>query len=167
MENNTENKKFGYVALIGKPNVGKSTLMNDMMGRKLSITSRKPQTTRHRILGIKNTDQAQIVYVDTPGLHHNQKREINRVMNRAAKSVLHTVDIVLFLIDALEFNAADESVLKQLKPLEIPIILAINKIDLVKNKSLLLPFIEAVSLKFNFAKIMPISAKTGVQTPEL
>lgn len=162
-----ENKKFGYVALIGKPNVGKSTLMNDVLGRKLSITSRKPQTTRHRILGIKNTLDAQIVYVDTPGLHQNQKREINRVMNRAARGVLHEVDIILFIVEALRFDAADADVLKQLKELAVPILLVINKIDLIKDKLPLLPFIEGLAGQFPFVKIMPISAKTGLQVPEL
>lgn len=162
-----QNKKFGYVAFIGKPNVGKSTLMNQILGKKLSITSRKPQTTRHRILGIKNTDDAQVVYIDTPGLHQTGRREIHRVMNRAAKSVLHEADLILLMIEALEFVQADEDVVKQLKSLKIPVILVINKIDRVKNKSELLPFMDALSSKFHFAKIIPISAKKNLQVSEL
>jgi GTP-binding protein Era len=160
-------KKSGYIAIIGKPNVGKSTLMNYLLGKKISITSSKPQTTRHRILGIKTTDDAQMVFVDTPGLHQDHKREMNRVINRVARTTLGEVDVVLFLIEALRWDSEDEAVLKQLKSLSLPIILVINKIDEVKNKLELLPFIEKFSQQKEFKKIIPISAKTGLQVEEL
>lgn len=157
----------GYVAIIGKPNVGKSTLMNYFLGKKISITSKKPQTTRHRILGIKTTDSSQIVFVDTPGLHQDYKKEMNRIMNRAAKNVLSEVDVILFLIEAMHWDSDDAAVLKQLKLLELPVILVINKIDQVKNKAELLPFIENLSKQMDFKKIIPIAAKTGLQVDEL
>lgn len=160
-------KKSGYVAIIGKPNVGKSTLMNHILGKKISITSKKPQTTRHRILGIKTTDTMQVAYVDTPGLHYDHKRAMNKIMNRAAKSTLADVDAVLFLIEALRWDSEDDAVLKQLKQLEIPVILVINKIDFVKDKTELLPFIENLAKQFSFATIVPISAKTGLQVESL
>jgi len=160
-------KKSGYVAIIGKPNVGKSTLMNYFLQKKISITSNKPQTTRHRILGIKTTETTQIVFVDTPGLHQDHKREINRVMNRAARGALEDVDMILFLIEAMHWDNDDAAVLRQLKALSIPIILVINKIDEIKNKLELLPFIENLSKQLDFKKIVPISAKTGLQVDEL
>lgn len=160
-------KSSGYIAIIGKPNVGKSTLMNFILGKKISITSRKPQTTRHRILGIKTTENTQVVYVDTPGLHRGYKREMNRVMNRVAKSVFDEVDAILFLIDALSFDQEDKAVLQQLKSVEIPVILVINKVDELKNKLELLPFIENLSKEYDFLKIIPVSAKTGFQVDEL
>lgn len=160
-------KKSGYVAMIGKPNVGKSTLMNYILGKKLSITSRKPQTTRHRILGVKTQNDTQVVYLDTPGIHQNHKRLMNKVMNRAALGVLEEVDIILFLVDALKWGEDDAAVLKQLKSLSIPIILVVNKIDQVKDKALLLPFLEKISALYDFVKVFPISAKTGLQVDAL
>ncbi|PIZ04297.1 MAG: GTPase Era [Gammaproteobacteria bacterium CG_4_10_14_0_8_um_filter_38_16] len=160
-------KHSGMVAIVGKPNVGKSTLMNYILGKKISITSRKPQTTRHRILGIKTTDVAQTVYVDTPGLHTTYKREMNRVMNRVTKSVFDEVDVVLFLIEAMRWDKEDANVLLQLKAVEKPVILVINKIDDIKNKLEMLPFIENLAKQLAFAKIVPISAKTGLQVDEL
>lgn len=159
--------RSGYVALIGKPNVGKSTLMNDILGMKLSITSRKPQTTRHRILGVKSEQGSQVVYVDTPGLHRDNKKTINRVMNRAARAALHDVDIILFLVEALKFEEQDAWVLKQFKELSIPVVLVVNKIDRVKDKGALLPFIEKLSADFTFQSIVPICAKTGLQVDQL
>ncbi|MCX7121314.1 MAG: GTPase Era [Gammaproteobacteria bacterium] len=160
-------KSSGYVAIIGKPNVGKSTLMNYFLGKKISITSRKPQTTRHRILGIKTTEDAQIVFVDTPGLHLKQKHEMNRVMNSAARNVLGEVDIVLFLIEAMRWDSEDASVLRQLKALSIPVILVINKIDDIKHKEELLPFMENLAKQMDFKTLVPISAKTGLQVDDL
>lgn len=162
-----EIKKSGYVAIIGKPNVGKSTLMNNILGKKISITSRKPQTTRHRILGVKTQGDTQVVYLDTPGLHDNQKKLMNRVMNRAAMSALEEVDVVLLMVEALRWDDEDESVLKKLKSLSLPVILVVNKIDRVKDKERLLPFLEMLSAKYNFTNIFPISAKTGVQVDVL
>ncbi len=160
-------KKFGTVAIIGKPNVGKSTLMNYILGQKISITSNKPQTTRHRILGIKTTDAMQVAFIDTPGLHQNQKHEMNRVMNRAARATLEEVDVILFLVEAMRWDQEDAAVLRQLKSLSLPVILVINKIDDVKHKEALLPFIENLSKQMAFKKIIPISAKTGLQVDEL
>lgn len=167
MTETNASKSSGYIAIIGKPNVGKSTLMNYILGKKISITSRKPQTTRHRILGIKTTETTQVVYVDTPGLHRGYKREMNRVMNRVAKSVFDEVDAILFLTDALSFDQEDRAVLQQLKSVEIPVILVINKVDELKNKLEILPFIENLSKEYDFLTIMPISAKTGFQVDEL
>lgn len=159
--------KSGYIALIGKPNVGKSTLMNALLQKKISIVTSKPQTTRHRILGIKTTDTAQMVFVDTPGLHHNHKSEMNRAMNRVARTVLHEVDIILFIIEAMQWNPDDDLVLRQLKSAEKPVILVVNKIDRVKQKEMLLPFIDNLSRQFSFAAIVPISAKNGLQLDAL
>jgi GTP-binding protein Era len=160
-------KKSGYIAIIGKPNVGKSTLMNYLLGKKISITSSKPQTTRHRILGIKTMDDAQMIFVDTPGLHQNYKHEMNRVINRVARNTLGEVDVILFLIEAMRWDSDDAAVLRQLKALSLPIMLVINKIDEVKNKAELLPFMQNLSKQIEFKKIIPISAKTGLQVDAL
>lgn len=158
----------GYVAIIGKPNVGKSTLMNYFLQKKISITSNKPQTTRHRILGIKTSESSQIIFVDTPGLHLDHKQhEMNRVMNRAARSALADVDVILFVIEAMRWDEDDAAVLRQLKVLSLPVILVINKIDEIKNKVELLPFMENLSKQMDFKKVVPISAKTGLQVDEL
>lgn len=157
----------GYVALIGQPNVGKSTLLNHILGKKVSITSHKPQTTRHRLLGIKTTDDAQYVFVDTPGVHDNVKRAMNRYMNKAALSTLHDVDVILFMVSELRWDDQDEYVLKQLEQVKTPIILVINKIDLVPDRKRLLPRIETLSRKYNFFTIVPISAEKGEQIDNL
>ena len=156
----TEEKQFrcGYVALVGRPNVGKSTLMNHLIGQKISITSNKPQTTRHRILGIKTEADFQAVYVDTPGIHLNARKAVNRYMNRAAKSTLHDVDVVIFVIDAERWTDEDESVLQQLKSVGVPVILAVNKIDKIKDKTELLPLLQKLSAKMDFAAVVPVSA---------
>ena len=152
-------EKSGYIAIIGRPNVGKSTLLNGLIGKKISITSRKPQTTRNQILGIKTLDGIQAVYIDTPGLHIAEKNAMNRYMNRLAESVIADADVVVFMIDALRWQKEDELVLNKLKSDAAPVILVINKVDLVKDKNLLLPFIEKSQEKFNFAKIVPLSAR--------
>ena len=120
--------RCGYVALVGRPNVGKSTLLNHLLGQKISITSRKPQTTRHQILGIKTTEQAQVIYVDTPGIHLHGKRAMNRYMNRAAISALEGVHVALFLIEALRWTEEDDLVLKHLVQSQVPVILVVNKV---------------------------------------
>lgn len=153
--------RSGYVALVGRPNVGKSTLLNHLLGQKISITSRKPQTTRHRLLGIKTEGDEQIIYVDTPGLHRGHAKAINRYMNRAADSALADVDVVVMLVDRLKWTEEDEWVLEKLRNLSCPVILAINKIDLIKDKAELLPYIEQLSQKFEFAEIVPLSALRG------
>lgn len=149
----------GYAAIIGRPNVGKSTLLNNILGQKVSITTRKPQTTRHQILGIKTTNDAQVVYVDTPGLHRGVKRVINRYMNRAALSVMNDVDVIVLVVDGLNWTAEDQYILEKLKSIKTPIVLAINKIDKIKDREMLLPHIKEISHKAAFAAIVPVSAK--------
>jgi GTP-binding protein Era len=148
----------GYVAIAGRPNVGKSTLLNHILGQKLSITSRKPQTTRHQILGVKTATTSQVVYVDTPGIHNRRASAINRYMNRAASSVLNDVDIVLFVVQAMQWTDEDEAVLTRLQGVEAPVLLVINKIDKVSDKDTLLPYIEKLSARYPFAAVTPISA---------
>lgn len=155
----------GYVAIIGRPNVGKSTLLNRILGEKLCITSRKPQTTRHRILGIKTDGERQTVYVDTPGLHQKNTTQLNRYMNRTARAALKDVDIVLFVVDATRWTEDDEWVLKRIQKLDCPVILALNKADRLPDKTDLLPQIEKFAAQFT--DIIPISAKTGFNVPEL
>ncbi|MFT4021721.1 MAG: GTPase Era, partial [Acinetobacter sp.] len=121
--------KSGFVAIVGRPNVGKSTLMNHLLGQKLSITSRKPQTTRHKIIGIDSREKSQAVYVDTPGMHKKEVREINKMMNRAAHSALRDVNLVLFVVDGHKWTTNDDLVLEKLKNAEMPVLLVINKID--------------------------------------
>ncbi|MGQ3888983.1 GTPase Era [Legionella sp. CNM-1927-20] len=157
----------GYIALVGRPNVGKSTLLNHILQYKVSITSRKPQTTRHSILGIHTVDEYQFVYVDTPGIHQNQKKAINRLMNKTASSVLRDVDVAVFIVDGTHWTDEDEKVLKLIAQAEVPCILAINKIDKITDKAQLLPWIEKVSRYHQFAAIIPLSAKTGAQVEEL
>ena len=151
----------GFIAIVGRPNVGKSTLLNKILGQKISITSRKAQTTRHRIVGIKTEGVYQEIYVDTPGLHIEEKRAINRLMNRAASSAITDVDLVIFVVAGTHWNDDDEMVLNKLRKTKVPVVLAINKIDNIKNKDDLLPFITEISQKFNFADIVPMSAEKG------
>ncbi|WP_233114701.1 GTPase Era [Aggregatibacter actinomycetemcomitans] len=151
----------GFIAIVGRPNVGKSTLLNKILGQKISITSRKAQTTRHRIVGIKTEGAYQEIYVDTPGLHIEEKRAINRLMNRAASSAISDVELVIFVVDGTHWNDDDEMVLNKLLKTKAPVVLAINKIDNIKNKDDLLPFITEISSKFNFADVVPISAEKG------
>jgi len=148
----------GYVALIGRPNVGKSTLMNHLLGQKLSITSRKPQTTRHRILGIKTTDLGQAIFVDTPGMHGDEKKALNRYLNKAADSTLLGVDLVVWLLDGAFWHDYDERIFQKLHNADIPVILAINKIDKLKDKAELMDFLATAAQKFPFRHIVPISA---------
>jgi GTP-binding protein Era len=159
------NFRSGYVAIIGRPNVGKSTLINRVLGQKLCITSRRPQTTRHRILGIKTTEQGQFIYVDTPGLHSDNKKAMNRYMNRAAASSIEDVDVVLFVVEGLKWTDEDQKVLKRLqKDAKAPVILVLNKADKLADKAALLPQIETLSQQFDFAAVVPISARKGMNT---
>lgn len=162
-----ENYRCGYVALLGRPNVGKSTLMNHLIGQKLSITSRKPQTTRHRILGIKTTDQAQIIYVDTPGIHQKAKKAMNRFMNRTASAVIQDVQVVVFVVEALKWTPEDELVLSALSATTATVILAVNKVDKLARKEALLPFLQELGSKHDFAEIVPVSAKSGSNLDQL
>lgn len=161
MNNTKEEFRCGYVALIGRPNVGKSTLMNFVLGQKISITSHRPQTTRHRILGIKTTDTAQIVYVDTPGIHDNEKKAMNRYMNRTAGASFKDVDVIVLLVEAMKWTDEDELVIKRLQHVSTPVVLAVNKVDLIKKKDQLLPFIEKIKNKYDFKDIIPLSAIKG------
>src|SRR5690554_1470315 len=155
-------QRCGYVAIVGRPNVGKSTLLNRILGQKLSITSRKPQTTRHQILGIKTEDDLQVVYVDTPGLHKDDKgKALNRFMNRTASEALRHVDLVVFMIDRTAWTEEDQLVLDKLEHLHCPVILAVNKVDQLKDKEALLPQLEELSAKRHFDVIIPISAQKG------
>ncbi len=160
-------ERTGYIAIIGRPNVGKSTLLNHILGEKISITSRKPQTTRHRILGVKTMGEFQFIYVDTPGLHDHEGRALNRYMNRTALSAIHDVDVIVFVVDALRWTEGDDWILTRLSQSKAPIILAVNKIDKLSDRSQLLPYLEASAKRHDFFKIIPISAKNGDQLIEL
>lgn len=160
------NSYCGYIALVGRPNVGKSTLLNRLLKQKISITSRKPQTTRHSILGILTQGEYQFVFVDTPGIHLGSKKTMNRMMNKTALRVLSDVDVIAFLVDGTHWTEEDEHVLSLIKQTEIPCILLVNKIDKVADKSQLLPMLEQMSQRHPFAAIIPLSAKTGVQVDE-
>ena len=159
--------RSGYVALVGRPNVGKSTLLNKLLGQKLSITSHKPQTTRHTLLGINNVPGGQIVYVDTPGLHSGGKHVMNRYMNRAAGSVINDVDVVVFLVEGLRWTDEDQRVLERLASTPVPVILAVNKVDRIEDKSRLLPHLQELALLRNFAHVIPMSARSGDNVPAL
>ena len=163
----TEKFKSGYVAIVGRPNVGKSTLLNNIIGQKLSITADKPQTTRHQILGVKSTKTTQVVYVDTPGIHTGGKKAINRYMNKAATSITEDVDVIVFIVQALKWTDEDQSVLNKLKQTKLPLILAVNKIDWVTDKARLLPYLQQLQEKHNFTDIIPISAQKGTHVQEL
>ncbi len=160
-------ERCGYVAIIGRPNVGKSTLLNYLLGQKISITSRKPQTTRHSLLGIKTKDNIQTIYIDTPGLHQRMHNAMNRYLNRAAINSIEGVDIIVWLVEALQWTDEDNYVLKALAKTSVPVILAINKIDKVANRDTLLPYLEKVTAKHNFIEIFPISALKNQNVEQL
>lgn len=164
---NKQETKSGFVAIVGRPNVGKSTLLNQLLGHKVSITSKKAQTTRHRILGIDTEGSYQTVYVDTPGLHREEKRAINRLMNRAASSSIGDVDMVIFVAEGMTWTADDELVLNKLKQAQRPVTLVINKIDQIKDKAALLPYIQHLSEQFEFTDIVPLTARSGESMPDL
>jgi GTPase len=153
--------RCGFAAIIGRPNVGKSTLLNRIVGQKLTITSSRPQTTRHKILGIKTSPEGQAIYVDTPGLHRAGKSAINRYMNRTAKSALGGVDAVLWVIEALRWTEEDQDILAALADTAAPVILVINKVDKVEDKAALLPFLQEVAQKREFVALIPLSARGG------
>ena len=151
-------QRCGVIAIVGRPNVGKSTLMNHLLGQKISITSRKPQTTRHRIHGILTEDNCQMVFADTPGIHRDGGRALNKYMNQAAVSALGGVDIVCFMVDALKWTEADQYVLSLLPRDDTPVLLLINKIDTLEDKAQLLPHIERLAALYPFAAVIPVSA---------
>lgn len=157
----------GYIALIGRPNVGKSTLLNCILEQKVSITSKKPQTTRHSILGLRTDDCYQYVYVDTPGIHQGSKKAMNKMMNKTASNTLRDVDVVAFVVDGTHWGEEDEWVLRLIQQTDVPCILVVNKVDKIANKDELLPFLETMGQRHNFQSIVPVSAKTGVQVDVL
>ncbi len=158
--------RCGYIAIIGRPNVGKSTLMNALIGAKVSITSRKAQTTRHRITGIQTTDDAQFIYVDTPGFQTRHSNALNKTLNRTVTNTLTGVDLVLYLVESGTFGVADQQVI-DLLPASVPVILVLNKSDRVKDKAVLLPFAQQIAAKHDFAAVVPVSAKLGFQLQNL
>ena len=159
--------RCGFVAVVGRPNVGKSTLINAVMGRKVSIVTAKPQTTRHRILAVHTGDDAQIIFVDTPGLHRRAGKVMNRLMNRTAASALADADLVLFVIDATRWTSEDDDVLKRLKGCRAPVIAVLNKVDRVHPKEKLLDTMALMSARFTFAEIVPVSALKGDNLEDL
>ena len=155
-------KKYcGYVSIIGKPNVGKSSIINSILKKKISITSRKSQTTRNNILGIKTVEDKQMIFIDTPGMHIKSEKTMNKILNRSAQSIIDDSDIILFVIQRLSFDKNDELILEKLQESKQKIICIVNKIDQVEDKNKLLPFINEISLKKEFLEIMLISAKTN------
>lgn len=162
-----DNTRCGLVAIVGRPNVGKSTLLNRLLGQKVSITSRKPQTTRHRILGIDTDGDCQTVYVDTPGLHSEEKRAINRLMNRAAASSLGEVSLILFVVEGTRWNNDDDMVLTKVKQSGLPCILVVNKQDKVSNPDDLIAHLQVLQQKHDFEEIIPLSAKQTKQVDRL
>lgn len=163
----TDEKRCGYIAIVGRPNVGKSTLLNYLVEQKISITSRKPQTTRHNITGVKTVDNMQMIFVDTPGMHSKEAKAINRYMNRVALSATQGVDIVIFVVDSTQWTDEDELVLSRLIDQPGKIIIAVNKIDQVEDKVQLMPHLAMLSEKLPQAEIMPLSALKGHNLQQL
>ncbi|MBF0254887.1 MAG: GTPase Era [Gammaproteobacteria bacterium] len=162
--------RCGYVALVGRPNVGKSSLLNRLIGQKLAITSHKPQTTRHAILGIHSLPGGQILYVDTPGIHQrvdSKRKALGHYLNRAAKAMLADVDVIVFLVEALRWTEEDAEVLKALSETSRPVVLAVNKIDRLQDKAQLLPYLQQTAARFPFKEVIPISAIKGSNTEQL
>jgi GTP-binding protein Era len=151
--------RCGFVAVVGRPNVGKSTLINAILGHKISIVTPRPQTTRHRILGVESRQDCQIIFVDTPGLHRKARKAMNRMMNRTAAAALADADVVLFVTEANRWTAEDQDVLKRLKSVSNPVIAVLNKIDKVHPKEQLLETIAGMSERYDFAEVIPISAR--------
>ncbi|MCB1710220.1 MAG: GTPase Era [Halioglobus sp.] len=162
-----DSRRCGYVAIVGRPNVGKSTLLNHLLGQKISITSRKPQTTRHRVLGIKTEADHQIIFVDTPGLHKDAEKAINRYMNRAASAAIRDVDVVVFVVDRTAWTDEDAMVLEQIRQGGLPCVLVVNKVDLLADKTSLLPHLQALATRADFAAILPVSALRSHNVAEL
>lgn len=160
-------KRCGYVAIVGRPNVGKSTLLNHLMGFKLSITSRKPQTTRHNTMGILTENNTQMIFVDTPGIHTSQEKALNRYMNRAAGTALKDVDVIVMVVDSGRWSEGDELVATRVFRQDLPVIIAVNKTDRLEDKKTLLPYLDQLSRRFPGAEIIPIAALQGVNLDQL
>ena len=156
-----QDHRRGFVAVVGRPNVGKSTLVNRIVGRKLSITSSRPQTTRHRILGIATSDTSQIIFVDTPGLHGGRSRALNRYMNRVAAGALAGVDLAIMVIEASGWIRDDDLILGKVAAEAVPVILALNKIDRVRLREAMLPVLDDTARRYGFVAVVPICARTG------
>ncbi|WP_426338630.1 GTPase Era [Pseudoduganella sp. S-14] len=154
--------RCGYIAIVGRPNVGKSTLMNTLIGAKVSITSRKAQTTRHRITGIQTVSDAQFIYVDTPGFQTRHSNALNKTLNKTVTNTLESSDLILYIVEAGTFGQADQQVM-DLLPKNVPVILVINKSDRVRDKAVLMPFAQQIAEKFQFTAIVPVSAKLRFQ----
>lgn len=163
----TPTTKCGYIGIVGRPNVGKSTLMNTLLGQKIAITSSKPQTTRHRILGILTESDAQLIFCDSPGIHSKELRQINKVMNRTASSVLNDVNLVYFVVEGTKWQEDDQLVLNKLQHVTTPVILIINKVDLMDNKNELLPYIQEIEKRYPFVAIVPVSAEKNLNLDQL
>jgi GTP-binding protein Era len=165
----TDNTKLraGFAALVGRPNVGKSTLLNALVGEKLSIVTSRPQTTRHRILGVLNRPGLQVAFVDTPGLHLGERRALNRAMNRTAAAALADADLVVFVVEALRFGEEDEAVLQRIRDSGRNSIVVINKVDKVPDKGKLLPFTAELAAKHGFLDVVPVSAEKGANLDRL
>jgi GTP-binding protein Era len=159
--------RCGYVALVGRPNVGKSTLLNALLGQKISITSRKPQTTRHNLLGIKTTGSHQILFVDTPGIHLNEPKALNRYMNKSAKSALRDVDVLLFLLDRGKIGEDDQEVSRLFNQSKAKKIIVVNKIDLIENRNTLFPMLSSLQEKYPNVNLVPVSAEKNANLEEL
>jgi GTPase len=159
--------RAGFAALVGRPNVGKSTLLNALVGEKLSIVTSRPQTTRHRILGVLNRPGIQLAFVDTPGLHLGERRALNRAMNRTAAAALADADLVVFVVEALRFGEEDEAVLQRIRDSGRESIVVINKVDKVPQKDKLLPFTAELAAKHGFLDVVPVSAEKGVNLDRL
>lgn len=153
--------RCGFVAIVGRPNVGKSTLLNRLLGQKISITSSKPQTTRHNVLGIKTEEDYQAIFVDTPGLHKGHVKALNRYMNKAATTAIKDVDLICFIVDRTAWTEEDEMVAQRLQNADAPILLLVNKVDQMSDKEELLPHLQVLSEKLNVAEVIPMSALKG------
>jgi len=162
-----QDARCGFVAIAGRPNVGKSSLLNRLLGQKLAITSDRAQTTRHAVLGIKTSGASQVIYVDTPGIHERGRSALNRYLNRTARAAVADVDLVLFVVEALRFTAEDAKALQAVADGAAPAIAAINKIDRIKDKGLLLPYLDALARRHSFLELVPVSAATGDQMERL
>jgi GTP-binding protein Era len=159
--------RAGFAALVGRPNVGKSTLLNALVGEKLSIVTSRPQTTRHRILGVLNRPGLQVAFVDTPGLHLGERRALNRAMNRTAAAALADADLVVFVVEALRFGEEDEAVLRRIQDAGRDAIAVVNKVDKVKQKENLLPFVAELAARHAFLDVVPVSAEKNVNLDRL